>query len=473
MRRCRYVRLLILAGVALVALPGRAQAEDLFILKKQKHLLELGVYAGLLVPSRAHEFYEKDPPANTQQLETVAPDIGLRLGYLPISWIGAELEAGVMPTSTERGFNTLLYHVRGHLLVQYPARLAPFLVVGGGLFGSSSDDEDLGDDPDAAFHWGVGLKLYAHPKLVMRLDARHIVGPRIGTGRRTSHFEGLLGMSYIFGVVTEPKDSDGDGVTNDKDKCPNEAGKRADGCPWGDSDNDGLTDDKDKCPKVAGVKDYQGCPVPDTDGDGVKDDVDQCPKVKGHKDYKGCVPPDTDGDGLTDDKDKCPKVKGEARHQGCPPPDKDQDGIPDDKDKCPDKPETKNGYQDTDGCPDTVPKIVKRFTGAIKGIYFATGKAKIRRASFGKLNKAVAVLKKYPGVKLEIGGYTDSTGKRKLNVALSKKRAEAVRDYLVKKGVATERLTAIGYGPDKPVADNKTRKGRAKNRRIEFKLVVR
>ena len=461
--------------LTLALLAGSARAEDEFKLKGQKNLIEIGVYGGLLVPSKNHEFYENDwPPLGTQRLKTVAPDFGLRFAYLPWSFLGAEIEGGLMPTSTERGNSTMLWHVRGHLLAQYPARWAPFLVAGGGLFGASSDDPALGKDIDSEFHWGLGLKWYAHPKLLVRIDGRHIVGPRIAPGGTTSHFEALLGISYVIGMNTKPADTDGDGVPDDKDKCPKEAGVEAyDGCPVPDTDKDGIKDDVDKCPKEAGVAAYNGCPVPDSDGDGIKDDVDKCPKEKGVAAYNGCPVPDTDGDGVKDDVDKCPKVKGEARFNGCPPPDKDGDGIPDHLDKCPDQPETKNGYQDDDGCPDTVPKIVKRFTGAIKGIYFATGKAKIRAASFRQLNKAVTVLKKYPDVKLEISGHSDSTGKRQFNLDLSKKRAEAVRDYLVGKGIATERLTAVGFGPDKPVASNKTRKGRGKNRRIEFKLVVK
>lgn len=138
----------------------------------------------------------------------------------------------------------------------------------------------------------------------------------------------------------------------------------------------------------------------------------------------------------------------------------------------PEKPETKNGYQDRDGCPDEVPKMVKRFTGAIKGITFATGKAKIRRRSFRTLDKAVKVLTDYTEVKLTIRGHTDIRGKRAFNVDLSRRRAESVKAYLVKQGILTDRLATEGLGPDEPVADNKTRKGRAQNRRIEFKLQV-
>jgi outer membrane protein OmpA-like peptidoglycan-associated protein len=465
---------LALPLVTLTLLAQTARADELDM-KKQSNFWEIGAYGGMLFPPNAHEFYENDwPPLGTRRLKSVAPDFGLRVAYMPWSFLGVEVEGGLMPTSTEGGASTMLYTVRGHLLAQYPARFAPFIVVGGGMFGSSSDEEAMGSDIDSAFHWGLGLKWYAHPKLLLRLDGRHIVAPRIAPGGITSHFEVLLGISYVIGLETKPKDGDGDGVTDDKDKCPTEVGlAKYDGCPPPDSDNDGLNDEDDKCPKVAGTKAYNGCPTPDTDGDGVADDKDKCPKVKGETKWNGCPPPDSDGDGVIDPKDKCPKVKGEAKWNGCPPPDRDKDGIIDPNDKCPDQPETKNGYQDADGCPDKLPKKIKRFTGAIKGIYFATGRAKIRRRSFRLLDKAVKVLTQYKTLRLEITGHTDSRGKAALNQELSRKRAQAVKDYMVKKGVAGERLIAQGKGSDAPIASNKTRRGRAKNRRIEFKVIIK
>jgi len=130
-----------------------------------------------------------------------------------------------------------------------------------------------------------------------------------------------------------------------------------------------------------------------------------------------------------------------------------------------------NGYQDLDGCPDELPKEIKKFAGAVKGINFANGKAVLLPSSNKVLDEIVTVLKNYPDVKIEIQGHTDNVGDRNKNVDLSKARAEAVRTYLLAKGIAESRITSIGYGPDKPVADNAKAAGKAKNRRVEFKLV--
>ena len=160
-----------------------------------------------------------------------------------------------------------------------------------------------------------------------------------------------------------------------------------------------------------------------------------------------------------------------------PPParvvdkDTDGDGILDKDDKCPNEPETFNGYQDSDGCPDEVPEAVKKFTGVIEGIHFKTGSAAITQDSHRVLDKAIQVLVDYPDVKLEIGGHTDNVGKEEFNKELSQKRAESVREYMVSKGIAGDRLTAVGYGMDKPITSNKTKADKAKNRRTEFTLI--
>jgi len=131
-----------------------------------------------------------------------------------------------------------------------------------------------------------------------------------------------------------------------------------------------------------------------------------------------------------------------------------------------------NGYQDLDGCPDELPKEIKKYTGdAVKGINFATGKADLLPSSNTVLDEIVAVLKSYPDVKLEVQGHTDTVGERNDNIDLSKRRADSVRAYFLSKGIEDARITAVGYGPDKPIADNKTKAGKAKNRRVEMKLI--
>ncbi len=227
-----------------------------------------------------------------------------------------------------------------------------------------------------------------------------------------------------------------------------------------DTDNDGIVDSKDKCPAVAGIAKYDGCPVPDTDGDGINDENDKCISVKGLPKYDGCPVPDTDKDGINDEEDKCPTVAGVARYQGCPIPDKDGDGINDEEDKCPDV----KGVRENAGCPE----IQTQLTKTSRSVFFATNGTTVLAKSFPALNEAVALMKQYPHVAINIEGHTDITGNDKINKPLSQKRAEAVKAYLVKQGIEESRLTATGYGSDKPIADNKTVKGRAENRRVEM-----
>ena len=228
-----------------------------------------------------------------------------------------------------------------------------------------------------------------------------------------------------------------------------------------DTDGDGIVDSKDKCPTKAGIAKYYGCPIPDTDGDGVNDEEDKCPTVMGVARYNGCPVPDTDGDGINDEEDKCPTVPGVAKYHGCPVPDTDGDGINDDEDKCPTIPGTKENA----GCPE----IQKKMNELAKNIYFNTGTSVISAKAIKPLDEAIAILKANPAAKLSIEGHSDNTGKTDANKKLSQKRADAIAAYLTKKDIAANRLTAIGYGDEKPVADNKTAADKAKNRRVELK----
>lgn len=168
--------------------------------------------------------------------------------------------------------------------------------------------------------------------------------------------------------------------------------------------------------------------------------------------------------------DQCPNEPATTPN-GCPDPDADHDGLVGAADRCPREAETKNGYQDDDGCPDTLPEKVKKFSGVVAGIEFDTGQATIRATSRPTLDEAVAVLKEYPALRIAISGHTDNAGDRAKNLALSAARAESVKAYLVSQGVAASRVETHGAGPDAPVADNKDAAGRQKNRRIEFKLL--
>ena len=230
-----------------------------------------------------------------------------------------------------------------------------------------------------------------------------------------------------------------------------------------DTDKDGIPDNKDACPEVAGLKEFNGCP--DTDGDGIADKDDACPEVAGPKEFNGC--PDTDGDGIADKDDKCPDVAGPAENGGCPWPDTDGDGVLDKDDLCPEV----AGPASNKGCPEPDEKEQKQLNQYAKTILFDTGKATIKFQSAEVLNQIINVLKKYPNSRFRIEGHTDSTGKKAKNMILSQNRADAVKVYLIQGGIDAGRLESQGFGPEKPIASNKNKKGRELNRRVEINLI--
>ncbi len=229
-----------------------------------------------------------------------------------------------------------------------------------------------------------------------------------------------------------------------------------------DTDGDGVPDDVDKCPTVAGKASLQGCP--DTDGDGIADADDKCPTVAGVAKYQGCPIPDTDGDGINDEEDKCPTVKGLARYQGCPIPDTDGDGVNDEEDKCIDR----KGPLSNQGCPVIEKAVVDKINYAAKNVFFASGSFKLLPKSYKALDEVAGLLKTDESLMIDVDGHTDSQGDEAKNQTLSENRAKAVKDYLVSKGIAESRLKSNGNGSTKPVGDNKTAAGRAQNRRTEL-----
>jgi outer membrane protein OmpA-like peptidoglycan-associated protein len=261
------------------------------------------------------------------------------------------------------------------------------------------------------------------------------------------------------------KDKDKDGVYDDVDKCPLIAGlPRYNGCPIPDTDGDDINDEEDSCKTVAGVRRYNGCPIPDTDGDGVYDDEDSCKTVPGLNEFHGC--PDTDRDGIPDKDDKCPTVAGLAQYQGCPIPDTDGDGIPDDKDLCPNE----VGFAFTKGCP--IEKVVQQISGSFRNILFDYGKTTIRPESDTILTNAAKIMKEQLlNSSFYIDGYSDSKGSVAVNQRLSRARAQAVANALIKGGIDKSRITVRGFGKDNPICDNNTAEGRQCNRRVE--MVIR
>lgn len=272
-----------------------------------------------------------------------------------------------------------------------------------------------------------------------------------------THFQHSAGISIRFGGT----DTDGDGIYDKDDACPDVAGLEAfNGCP--DTDGDGIEDSKDDCPNEAGAAELNGCP--DADGDGVVDKDDNCPTVAGLKALAGC--PDADGDGVTDADDKCPDEAGPAANKGCPWADKDGDGVLDKDDKCPDV----KGTVANNGCPEVTEAVQATLNEYAKTILFDTGKSTIKSQSAAVLSDIIAILKEYPTAKFTVEGHTDSVGSDKLNQRLSDSRANSVKEYLVTNGIDAFRLSALGYGESRPIDSNKTRAGRANNRRVEINL---
>ena len=229
-----------------------------------------------------------------------------------------------------------------------------------------------------------------------------------------------------------------------------------------DQDDDGVANDLDDCPERSGLLKYKGCPVPDEDGDGINDENDQCPNAEGTVKYRGCPVPDSDKDGIPDDQDKCPTLTGLARYNGCAIPDSDKDGVNDETDQCPNI----AGIAANNGCEDLQPKL-NVIAAALK---FEIGQANLAAKSLQGLDSLVQVMTQYPQTKLLITGHTDNTGTRKINDRLSIARAKKVQTYLVKRGLAINRILLAGMAEKQPIADNKTKKGRAQNRRVELAI---
>jgi OmpA-OmpF porin, OOP family len=283
-----------------------------------------------------------------------------------------------------------------------------------------------------------------------------------GMGDRFDSCPDVAGLKSMSGCP----DSDRDGVADKDDACPDMIGaKELNGCP--DTDEDGVADKDDECPSEKGKKEYAGCPTRDTDGDGVEDLLDKCPQQKGAKDNNGCPYIDADNDGVVDKDDLCPDKKGTARFNGCP--DTDGDGIEDSKDKCPEV----AGVSFNQGCPEIKQEDKKMLEKAVYGVEFETGSSKIKSKSLADLDNVVSVMQKYPEYTMSIDGHTDNVGNAKSNLALSKARAKACYDYFVSKGIQALRMSHNGFGSTVPIDDNKTAAGRAKNRRVEFQLFVK
>lgn len=379
------------------------------------------------------------------------PGLGARLGYFFIPRLALEADGAYTRIGVDQDVNVSVMPLHARLLWDIPAwdRVSLLLGAGYARYSYGGDlDESVSDDGVGGL---IGLRFHRCGPLSFRLEGTldHFSSPDVllvgdDGDIKVDNWGVQFGASLFFGKKSVC-DADGDGVPDDIDRCPD-------------------------TPKGEAVDGY-GCPLPDdSDGDGVTDDLDRCPNTpRGTKvDASGCpVIGDADGDGVLDNADKCPGTpRGErVDANGCPlPKDSDGDGVLDPQDKCPNTP--KGTQVDANGCPRVFEEGKRELV--LEGVNFDTGKATLLPESKAILDKVAASLANYPELKVEVAGHTDSRGARAMNLKLSQDRAASVRDYLIGKGVAADQLTAKGYGPDKPIADNGTDAGRARNRRVEL-----
>jgi outer membrane protein OmpA-like peptidoglycan-associated protein len=335
----------------------------------------------------------------------------------------------------------------------------PSLRVGGGY-------TFLGDKSFGTVNPGAGLTLWFSENVGLALETTYKASQLLGNERETaaktinapSHFQHTVGITFQFGG----KDTDGDGIYDKQDACPEVAGlKQFNGCP--DTDGDGIIDGSDACPSDSGSAALNGCP--DRDKDGIADKDDSCPEASGSAALKGC--PDTDKDGIADKDDKCPTVSGPKSNAGCPVLDADKDGVPDLEDACP----IVAGPASNKGCPEVTPETITKLNEYGKTILFDSGKSTFKTQSFAVLLSIASILKEFPNSNFMIEGHTDSDGSNVLNQNLSENRAAAVKNYLIENGIATARLKSTGFGETKPLDTNKNAKGKANNRRVEVSLI--
>jgi outer membrane protein OmpA-like peptidoglycan-associated protein len=396
-------------------------------------------------------------------------NIGAGLGFMPYDGINLTLTMDYIPTSYAAIPNTHQYFIPDK------AKMVNLALGFSICWGSNRRDKDkdgVYNKIDMCPNTPRGVQVDEHG---CPLDEDHDGVPDyldqcLGTPAAAIGFVDSLGCEL---------DTDGDGVEDYRDKCPNTpeaAWGKVDtlGCPL-DTDGDGVPDYIDECPETPeaawGKVDEKGCPI-DSDGDGVPDYLDACPDTPeaayGKVDTNGC-PMDSDKDGVPDYLDQCPNTPeaaaGLVDSVGCPL-DSDGDGVPDYIDQCPAVP----GIEANKGCPEMKREVRQLLQKAMQGIEFETGKATIKKKSFPLLDKIADIFIENSNYIIEVQGHTDDVGKAEVNKKISEKRAQAVMKYLEKKGVAAERMSAVGYGPDVPIADNRTKAGRQKNRRVEFKI---
>ncbi len=372
-----------------------------------------------------------------------APWAGLRLGLGLARPLALDVTAAWMPAGTRTSDEEAhVFHALGELSAHFLAGPIVIDIVGGAGV-SALMAGDLGSDADLLLSAGLGLRwITAGGRMAVRLDGRALFSDSVD-GALAAHSLGTLGLDVFLWrpewrkvpppPPAPPADIDGDGVADDEDRCPDDAGPPdAAGCP--DGDGDGLVDPDDACPETAGEPEHSGCP--DSDGDGLPDTVDACPTLSGFERYGGC--PDSDDDGVPDGEDACPRLKGDARERGCPAPD---------------------------------PALLAALEGPMPDVLFEEGTAELQPGANPALSRLAALLSRFPQIAIEVQAHTHARLEAQEAHALTEARARVVLQELIALGADPRRLTSVGLGADRPLASNRTRAGRARNERIEVRVV--
>ena len=460
---------LMVATLAMaLALPASAQ---------RKGTIELGAFA-------RYSVYDTDIGLDE------APGLGARFGWYVGERFALEADGGLIPTKAS---GVDVDNIPVHLRLMYDARLTERIALLFGLGWAYNQFSNGGSEAENGAGGLLGLRLRLSRRIAVRGDitADYMFDQAIAADPNL-HYGVQAGVSLL--LFSGPGDKDKDGVRDDSDTCadtPQGTAVNASGCP--DADRDGVADQGDRCANTtAGAAvDAVGCT--DADGDGVVDPQDRCANTAAgtQVDATGCAadadrdgvpdtadqcsntaagvsvnqvgcPVDSDGDGVSDPADRCPGTAAGVpvdAATGCPQ-DADGDGVSDTADRCAATPA--NTPVDAAGCP-AVAAIV------LEGVNFLSGSARLTLDSQGPLNQAASRLAERSDLRFVIEGHTDNVGNRDANIRLSKARADAVRAYFISKGIAANRMTTVGIGPDQPVASNDTPEGRAQNRRVQVR----
>jgi len=404
-------------------------------------------------------------------------DLGLHLTYGSTEATNATL--GNFDAQLGTAMLGLKLKLNNGSILKEDAFIGPYLLVAGGGAWAKTDatraDGTTQEDDKfitAAARGGAGIRFRFTDAVSAFIESNYMI---IGQDKIDGFDQGdndrflmhNVGLGFNLGKA---QDTDADGVPDRRDKCPDTpTGVQVDknGCPI-DTDKDGVADYQDQCPTEPGTAATQGCP--DRDGDGVADKDDRCPDQAGTAALQGC--PDADGDGVADDQDKCPDTPAGVRvgPDGCPT-DADGDGVPDNEDACPNTP----GPNTPNGCPELDAATKKLIEEKVR---FEFDRSRVQPGYKALLDSISVALQKYPDHVLLIKGHADYIGSEEYNQALSERRAQAVKDYLVQLGVPNpDRLITRGYGETQPLVKvnerlprRRTEAARALNRRVGFEM---